>query len=421
MSEDSELTHRVKSPERQEQAPAETTVVANPVVSASSVLLKIFISLLAVSILVIFLIPSPISPSSRSISAPPHNLDGSITSTVRSSQKIRLPGCESFAIYTQGFLYTGTYNGLVVQISPDFRDVTPLVRTGTEPVDSERCNSSSLEDDLTDCGKVLGVRLLNEDTLVVIDSIYGIYSVSIKRKSKSLLLDLRNQPSYLDKPINLPNSLVVLPANNSFLFTDSTTKFPPSQVLLALLEHGQDGRVYRYDLSTGDVTLLVSNLHFPNGIELHRDEQSVLIAEFSISRITRYFFAGSKRGRREMFADNLIGLPDNIQRARGTGYWVGIPLIRDSFFDVMLKYPIIGITLTKLISVETLQRQSVSSEGKDGLAVRLSEEGEVVEYVHDPSGKHTALVTETGDSDNGYIHFASFSAEYIVRAQYPIQ
>ena len=321
---------------------------------------------------------------------------------------------------TEGYLYTGTYNGLVVQISPDFRDVTPIVRTGTEPVHSARCNSSSLGDDLTDCGRVLGVRLLTADTLILIDSIYGIYSVSIRDKTKDLLLDLRNQPGYLDTPINLPNSLVVLPSDNSFLFTDSTTKFPPSSAILGLMEHGQDGRVYRYDLTTGRVSLLVSNLHFPNGIELHRDGESVLIAEFSICRITRYYFAGSKKGSREVFSDSLVGLPDNIQRARDTGYWVGVPLIRNVIYDLTLKYPIIGITLTKLIPVDLLQRQSMSSEGGNGLAVRLSEEGEVVEYVYDPTGKHVTLVTEAGDSESGYIHFSTFAGEYIVRTKYPI-
>ena len=420
MSEDSQLTHRVKSP-RQEQSPLEKTVTTNPVVSVSFIITITLLSLLVVVILIVILIPSPISPTSYSLSPAAHRLDSSITSSVSSSQKIRLPGCESIAIDSEGYLYTGTYNGLLVQISPDFRDVTPLVRTGTEPVDSARCNRSSLADDLTGCGNILGVRILNEHTLIVIDSIYGIYSVSIEDRSKTLLLDLMDQPGYLDTPINLPNSLVVLPTDSSFLFTDSTTRFPSSRALLALLEHGQDGRVYRYDLLTRDVTLLVSDLHFPNGIELHRDGDSVLIAEFSIARITRYYFAGSKVGSREVFSDSLIGLPDNIQRARGTGYWVGVPLIRDTLYDLMLRYPILGITLTKLIPVETLQRQSMSAGGNNGLAVRLSEEGAVVEYVYDPTGKHASLVTEAVDSESGHIHFATVTGEYIVRAQYPIQ
>lgn len=42
----------------------------------------------------------------------------------------------------------------------------------------------------------------------------------------------------------------------------------------------------------------------------------------------RYYIKGTKAGRTEVFADNLPGLPDNIQPASKGGYWVAFPLLR---------------------------------------------------------------------------------------------
>ncbi|KAI6649768.1 UBX domain-containing protein 6 [Oopsacas minuta] len=394
----SELTHRIKSMDKatKPEPQAGERIPTNPVVSNCSVCMKILISLLVVIVSIIIAIPSPISPVSYTLSAANPNLSDDVTNILKVSEKIHLPGCESVVIDSNGYIYTGTYNGLVVQISPDFSEVRPLIRTGSAPVDDDKCNNSSLADNVTDCGKVMGVRMLNEDTLIVVDSMYGIFSISIKLKSKTLLFDLKNQPEYLDIPIILPNSVVILPDDNSLLFTDSFTKFTQKRGILALIEHGTDGRVYKYDFNTRKVTLFLSNLHFPNGIELHRDGESILIAEFSICRIIRYYYRGNKKGTTEIFSDNFIGVPDNIQRARGSGYWVGVPLERDNVYDVMLKYPIIGSLITKLFDAEFLEKQTTTNFGK-GIAVKLSEEGEMLEFVYDPEGEHAYFVTEAVD------------------------
>lgn len=256
--------------------------------------------------------------------------------------------------------------------------------------------------------------------LIVIDPLHGIFSISIKHKSKTLILDLKNQPSYLDIPINMPNHLVTLPADSSILFTDSFTNFTQKQGMLALMEHDADGRVYKLDLKSRNVTLFLSDLHFPNGIELHRDGESILVSELSIYRVIRYYFRGSKQGTKEVFSDNFVGFPDNLQRARGGGYWVGVPSVRNSAYDVLMKYPTVSSVISKLIDAEVLYEISITSTG-EGLAVRLGEEGEVLEYVHDPLGSHAPLVSEAVDSENGFLYFATVSGNNIARTPYPIQ
>ncbi len=108
--------------------------------------------------------------------------------------------------------------------------------------------------------------------------------------------------------------------------------------------------------STGEVRVLVDDLFFANGIQLFPDRESVLIAETTMARITRqvpslrwsikdcrYYLAGTKRGQREVFAENLPGLPDNIRLSHNGTFWVGMAGIRQhgrfSFLDFVAEKP----------------------------------------------------------------------------------
>lgn len=46
-------------------------------------------------------------------------------------------------------------------------------------------------------------------------------------------------------------------------------------------------RVLEYDTETKEVTVMMENLRFPNGIQLLPDEESVLVAETTMARIRR--------------------------------------------------------------------------------------------------------------------------------------
>lgn len=46
-------------------------------------------------------------------------------------------------------------------------------------------------------------------------------------------------------------------------------------------------RVLEYDTETKEVTVIMENLRFPNGIQLLPDEESVLVAETTMARIRR--------------------------------------------------------------------------------------------------------------------------------------
>lgn len=46
-------------------------------------------------------------------------------------------------------------------------------------------------------------------------------------------------------------------------------------------------RVLEYDAESRELTVVMDNLRFPNGIQLLPDEESVLVAETTMARIRR--------------------------------------------------------------------------------------------------------------------------------------
>lgn len=55
-------------------------------------------------------------------------------------------------------------------------------------------------------------------------------------------------------------------------------------------------RVLAYNISKGEVFVLVANLSFPNGIQLSHDKQTLLVNEFNLRRILRVHLQGDNKG-----------------------------------------------------------------------------------------------------------------------------
>ena len=87
--------------------------------------------------------------------------------------------------------------------------------------------------------------------------------------------------------INFCNNLVVL-ANGSIFFTDSSKKFVHRDVLLEVYEGGANGQLLHYDSSLKKTHVVLDGLHFPNGLCLSHDSTALLFAETTRARILRY-------------------------------------------------------------------------------------------------------------------------------------
>ncbi len=121
------------------------------------------------------------------------------------------------------------------------------------------------------------------DELYVADSSIGFMRVNVKTKEKEVIWGM-NTPSSI--PFKFPNDLVEIP-NGTVLLTDSSMKFTRHENRLEALEGRANGQVLAYDPTDGSIRVVLRDLHFPNGISLHHDGDSVLIAETTRAKIRR--------------------------------------------------------------------------------------------------------------------------------------
>ena len=122
----------------------------------------------------------------------------------------------------------------------------------------------------------------NEDELYVADSSLGLLRINVKTKSMKVVIP-RNSSSVR---VNFLNDIVQLP-NGSFLITDSSLKFSRHDNQLDALECGANGQLIRYEPEDGSVHVVLRQLHFPNGLCLNGDRQSVMLVETTRARILR--------------------------------------------------------------------------------------------------------------------------------------
>jgi sugar lactone lactonase YvrE len=90
-----------------------------------------------------------------------------------------------------------------------------------------------------------------------------------------------------------------------------------------------NGRLWRYDLETGATRLIAEGFHFINGVlyDLHPGqprEESVLVTQTSLFRLTRFYLSGPRAGRDEVVLDGLTGLDDGMDRDASGRIWLAL-------------------------------------------------------------------------------------------------
>lgn len=90
-----------------------------------------------------------------------------------------------------------------------------------------------------------------------------------------------------------------------------------------------NGRLWRHDLDSGSTRLIAEGFHFINGVlyDLHPDqarEESVIVTQTSLFRVTRLYIGGPKAGSFEVVIDGLPGMPDGMDRDADGRIWLAM-------------------------------------------------------------------------------------------------
>lgn len=356
-------------------------------------------------LVVILILESPIQPDVLSLKEPPlmtgcwePNLK------LREAQRLfedQIIGPESLANIGD-VLFSGTADGRIVKLIG--RRIHTVARLGDPPCGSKEEESS--------CGRPLGIRVGPNGTLFVADAYLGVFEVNPTTGESTRLVTGGQLVG--GKKMSFINDLAVTQDGRKVYFTDSSSRWQRRDYMHLIMEATADGRVLEYDTETRELTVVMENLRFPNGIQLLPDEESVLVAETTMARIRRVHVAGLNKGGMDTFVDNLPGFPDNIRPSSTGGYWVAMSAVRPnpgfSMLDFLSQRPWIKKLIFKLFSQEVLMK----FVPRYSLVVELHDGGICSRSFHDPNGLVAAYVSEVHEHD-GSLYLGSFRSPYVAK------
>ncbi|MFQ3318705.1 MAG: sugar lactone lactonase YvrE [Natronomonas sp.] len=274
-----------------------------------------------------------------------------------------------------------------------------MLRTA-EPVD-EATTNADLETFANPGGRPLGMEFDGDDLVVAAEGA-GLVSISPDGAVTTL------SESAGGRDIAFADDLFIAD-DGTIYFTDATEHDLFQDELFELQD---TGRLLAYHPDSGETTVELEDLGFANGICPHADGESVLVTETSRYRVIRYWYDGERAGESELFAENLIGYPDNIEAGDDGTYWLAIPSIRDESFDDLQGRPWVKRQLGKLPKFVLGQ---VNGDAY-GLVLRLNADGEVIESLHDPDGDVFGVTSAT--PHDGALYLGSLFGERVAR--YPL-
>jgi sugar lactone lactonase YvrE len=204
-------------------------------------------------------------------------------------------------VVDDGHVFTGVGDGRILRLTPDGQHLDTIADTG---------------------GRPLGVELYPDGRLLVCDSKRGLLLVS--RETGDVEVLVAQGPD-----LRLCNNAAVA-ADGTVYFTDSTSRFDLDHWKADLMEHRGTGRLLRRSPS-GDVDVLLSGLHFANGVALAPDESYVVVAGTGSYRLDKVDLPS---GRHSTLDESLPAFPDNIALGTDGLVWVAMASPRLAVLDL---------------------------------------------------------------------------------------
>lgn len=313
-------------------------------------------------------------------------------------------GPESIAFDPKGEgPYTGVADGRVLKWEGDGRGWTDFAVTTSERKECVRPFAPEMEHI---CGRPLGLRFDKKTgDLYIADAYFGLQVVE---PNGGLATPLVTEVE--GRRLLFTNDMDIDEVEDVIYFTDTSTDFHRRQFMAALLSGDNTGRLMKYDKSSKEVTVLLRGLAFANGVAMSKDRSFVLVAETTTGKIIRYWLKGPNAGKSDVFAE-VPGYPDNVRRNSKGEFWVALHAKKGPHANWITSNSWVGKTLLKLpLTFKQLHKLIVVEA--HATAIKLTEEGQVLEVLEDCEGKSMRFISEV-EEHNGKLWLGSVMMPFI--------
>ena len=137
------------------------------------------------------------------------------------------------------------------------------------------------------------------------------------------------------RPLTVCDNLEVTQDGRRIYFSEpfAYENATPDDAIDEAIALSPNGRLWRYDRDTKTTRLIAEGFHFINGVlyDLHPNqprEESVLVTQTSLFRLTRFYLNGSKAGSAEVVLDGITGMNDGMDRDSEGRIWLALFLER---------------------------------------------------------------------------------------------
>lgn len=334
----------------------------------------------------LLLAPTDVAPVSWAPPEAPSRSEGvyaenTILSEVQRVGLGNIPGPEALLVDAENFIITGLHDGRVIRTSSDGNSMKVLAQTG---------------------GRPLGLARHPDGRLIIADAIKGLLALSPDGKLETLTTTADGLP------FRFTDDVTVDAAGRYAYFSDASSRWGYGQHGEAIMEHGGDGRLLRYDFQRKVTEVLVDKLEFANGVALGPQEAFVLVNETGAYRITRYWITGPKAGTHDLFIDNLPGLPDNLSFNGKDRFWVALYSPRNPLLDALAEYPFIRKMMVRALKVVP---QPVEHHA---FALGLDTDGNVIANLQDGGRGNYSPVTTVREYGE-WLYFGSLKQTSMAR------
>ncbi|WP_207865870.1 SMP-30/gluconolactonase/LRE family protein [Pseudomonas fluorescens] len=348
--------------------------------------LRHLILLLVILILAfLLLMPTNVEPVAWKPQVAPSLTDGIYADNQRlkSAKQVGPGGIEGpeALLLEDDFLITGLHDGRLLRTSLDGQQRQVLADTG---------------------GRPLGLARHPNGLLVIADGVKGLLSLDAQGRLTALTTEANGLK------FGFTDDVAIDKSGHYAYFSDASSRWGYGHDGEAIIEHGGDGRLLRYDFQTGKTSVLLDKLEFANGVTLGPDDAYVLVNETGAYRISRYWLTGPNAGTHDLFIDNLPGLPDNLAFNGRDRFWVALYTPRNPLLDGTAGHPFVRKMIVRAMMVLPKPVE------KRGFVLGLDLNGKVIANLQDASnGNYSPITTarEYGD----WLYFGSLKATHMAR------